>query len=188
MKGFVLLVAVATVSLAACGKNDAGNSMASNDMMADNVAANDMMANSAAPSAASVDAAFVADAIKGDNSEVAMGKLAMEKGSSQAVKDLGQMLITDHGAHLQKLAPLAAAASVTVTDETMPEAKAAMDKLSGLSGAAFDKQFAQTAIDDHEKDIAKYETQAKSSFADSAALAKDTLPTLRKHLDAAKAI
>ena len=43
-------------------------------------------------------------------------------------------------------------------------------------------------IDDHKKDIAKYEKQASSGDPQTAALAKDTLPTLRKHLETAESL
>jgi len=43
-------------------------------------------------------------------------------------------------------------------------------------------------VEDHTKDITKYEKQAASADAQTAALAKKTLPTLRKHLDVAKAL
>ena len=58
----------------------------------------------------------------------------------------------------------------------MPEAQANMDKLKGMSGEAFDKAFKAMMIEDHNMDIAKYEKQASSGDAKTAALAKDTLP------------
>lgn len=76
----------------------------------------------------------------------------------------------------------------TVTDELSDEAKANLEKLKALHGAAFDKQFKAMMVEDHQKDIAKYEQQAKSQDAQTAALAQKTLPVLRKHLDAAKAL
>ena len=143
--------------------------------------------NMAAPGG-TVDTAFVTDAIKGDNSEVALGKLASTKASSQAAKAFGAMLVTDHGAHKTKLAALAAAAGSEVTDDPSEEGKANLDKLGKLSGAEFDKAFKTAMIEDHTKDIAKYEKQASSGDAQTAALAKETLPTLRKHLEAANAL
>src|SRR5690242_1049338 len=45
---------------------------------------------------------FVMEAIQGDMAEVKMGQLAQEKGESQAVKQFGETLVNDHGAHQQK--------------------------------------------------------------------------------------
>jgi len=138
--------------------------------------------------AAVIDTAFVMDAVKGDNGEVAIGQLAQAKGQSQAVKDFGKLLVSDHGAHKQELASLAQSANVPVTDEATDEAKANLEKLTGLSGAEFDKQFKTTMVEDHQKDIERYEKQANSSDPQTAALAQKTLPTLRKHLEVAKGL
>lgn len=175
-------------ALSACGShNAADNNMAGADDLNATVS-NDM--NSAADmntaAAGTVDSAFLTDAMKGDNSEVALGNIAQSKGASQGVKDLGTMLVTDHGAHKTEVAGIAQQNGVAVTDDIMDEAKALETKLNGLSGAAFDKAFVDAAVEDHQKDIAKYEAQAKSGDATTAALANKTLPTLRKHLDTAQ--
>jgi putative membrane protein len=130
----------------------------------------------------------VTEAIKGDNGEVAIGELAQAQGQSQAVKDFGKLLVSDHGAHKQELATLAQASGIQVTSDPAAEAKANLEKLRTLRGAAFDKEFKAMMVQDHTKDIAKYEKQANSGDARTAALAQKTLPTLRKHLDAAKAL
>ena len=137
---------------------------------------------------AAIDTAFVTDALKGDNGEVAIGQLAQAKGQSRGVKDFGKLLVTDHGAHKLKLAGLARSAGISVTDEPSDEAKANLEELKALQGAEFDKQFKTMMVEDHEKDIAKYKKQASSPDTQTAALAQETLPTLRKHLDAANAL
>ena len=131
--------------------------------------------------------AFLTDAMKGDNGEVRVGKLAAEKGSSQGVKDYGTMLATDHGAHRAKLATLAGTMNMTATDETKPEADELYAKLQKLSGKDFDKAFVDGMVEDHKKDIAAYEDEAKSSDpAPVLSLANETLPTLKKHLATAQ--
>ena len=126
--------------------------------------------------------------MKGDNGEVAIGELAQAQGESQAVKDFGKLLVADHGAHKQELGALAQAAGITTTDDPSDEAKANLEKLKALHGRAFDSEFKAMMVEDHTKDIAKYEKQASSGDADTAALAQKTLPTLRKHLDAANSL
>ena len=76
-----------------------------------------------------------------------------------------------------------------VTPPTAPNAKqkTAYERMSKLSGARFDKQFAQAAVKDHKQDIAMYEREAKSK-GPLASFAQETLPTLRKHLQTAQAI
>jgi putative membrane protein len=125
--------------------------------------------------------------MKGDNSEVALGQLAQQKGGSQGVKDLGSMLVTDHGAHKTQVAALAQQAGVAVTDDINDEAKTLKTKLDGLSGDAFDKQFVSAAIEDHKKDITKYTAEANGT-GPVADMAKQTLPTLKKHLATAQGL
>src|SRR5262245_44632350 len=45
---------------------------------------------------------FISSAIQGDMAEVEVGKLAQEKGQSEAVKQFGAMLMKDHGEHKTK--------------------------------------------------------------------------------------
>lgn len=187
MKSLKLALIASACLIAACQKNDTSNDMAANDTTVgdENIAIDNGVANG---TASAIDTAFVTDAIKGDNAEVAIGNLAADKATSQAAKDFGKMLATDHGAHKDKLAALAVTAGITVPDTPSDEGKANLDKLKGLSGAAFDKEFKRLMVDDHTKDIAKYEKQASSGDAQTAALAKETLPTLHKHLDTANSL
>jgi putative membrane protein len=195
----IIAIGCAVVGCSQNNSNDnmAANDMALNDMALNDMAMNDMMMNdmamndtTAAGSGVSadniVDAGFVAEAMKGNNSEVAMGQMAQQMGQSQAVKDYGKMLATDHAAANDQLKALATKAGLPLTDDLTAEAKTGSAKLKALSGAAFDKEFKTMAVADHEKDIAKYEAQAKSPTRDTAAYATATLPTLKKHLEAAK--
>jgi putative membrane protein len=182
MKSHTLAAIGAALALGACGKSD---TTATDNAESLNAVDNEVAANA---EAARIDTAFLTEAMEGDNGEVAIGQLAQAQGVSQKVKDFGKLLVDDHGAHKQELRSLAATAGVAVTDEPTAEGKSNLDKLMTLRGAEFDKQFKSMMIEDHTKDIAKYEKQAASDDAQTAALAKRTLPTLRKHLDVAKAL
>lgn len=143
----------------------------------------------AAPAVAAPDGQFVLDAMKGDNSEVSLGHLAMAKGGSAKVRNYGKMLVADHAAHKTKLVALGGKMDVRATDALPADAMNMSDKLKTLDGASFDQAFKQHMIEDHKKDIAKYEDQAKSGqSADVRNLAQQTLPTLRKHLATAQAL
>ena len=126
---------------------------------------------------------FLRDAMEGDNSEVMLGKLAVAQGD--ATKSYGHMLVDDHSMHLQKVEKVAAAMNVPKDSQPMPAAEKERDKLMGLHGADFDKEFARYMAKDHKKDIGEYEKAAKIK-GDVGQLAQDTLPTLHKHLDEAQ--
>lgn len=131
------------------------------------------------------DQAFLTDAVQGDLAEVKMGELAQQKGQNDSVKKFGETLAQDHGGHLKKLQTLAQQMAVTPPDAPSAKQKADFEKMSKLSGAQFDREFAKHMVDDHKKDIAKYQAQAKKS-GPLADLARETVPVLQKHLEMAQ--
>ena len=65
--------------------------------------------------------------------------------------------------------------------------KADYDKMSKMSGAAFDKMFATHMVADHQKDIAEYKKASKMKDA-AGEYASVQIDTLQKHLDTAKSL
>jgi putative membrane protein len=141
----------------------------------------------AAPRSKSGDQHFMTEAIQGDLSEVKMGKLAQEKGQGDNVKQFGKMLEQDHSEHLQQAQQIADKNGLKAPTEPNAKQQRMYQKLNGLSGSQFDKAFAQDMVHDHEEDISKYRKEA-SSDSGLADFAKQTVPVLEKHLEAAKAL
>jgi putative membrane protein len=142
----------------------------------------------AAPTANKADQNFLKQAIQGNLAEVELGKLAQEKSMNDRVRSFGDTLVKDHSAGNEKATEVASAVGVTAPTEPSKKQKMMYDRLSKLSGSAFDRQFARMMVDDHQKDIKEFEKEAKSSNEQIAGFAKDTLPTLQKHLDTAKSL
>ena len=128
---------------------------------------------------------FLRDALQGDNSEVMLGKIAADHGESPGVKRYGQMLADDHAMHRDKVLKVASELGLPDDHQPMDEAAKERDKLSRLHGHEFDKEFAKYMAKDHKKDIGDYEKAAKMR-GDVGRLARETLPTLHKHLDEAR--
>lgn len=128
---------------------------------------------------------FIKAAIQGDIAEIDAGKLAQEKGQSDAVKQFGAMLVKDHAEHKAKAEEIASQLGVTPPTGSGFGEKATYAKLKLLSGASFDKSFAKSMVSDHQNDIKEYKKEASKSDA-AGQLAKDTLPVLQKHLQAAQ--
>jgi putative membrane protein len=136
--------------------------------------------------ARSADAAhFIKEAMQGDNSEVMLGRLAAEKGASPDVRAYGQTLQSDHAQARADAGRVATQLGVRQSDDLTPEAVKERAKLEGLSGPAFDREFASYMVKDHTKDIADYRRAAKLQ-GPAGELARSTLPTLQKHLAMAK--
>jgi putative membrane protein len=137
------------------------------------------------PAAAKPAQAFIREAIKGDNSEVELGRMAAQHATRPDVRAFGDTLAQDHGRARQQAVAVAGKLGVTPPRDVMPEAAKERQKLQGLSGAAFDREFVSYMVKDHKKDIQAFEAQAHET-GPTADLATQTLPTLRKHLQTAE--
>jgi putative membrane protein len=144
-------------------------------------------ANDQTTQASKADQTFLTDAIEGDLAEVRMGQLAQQKGQSNEARQFGKMLEQDHGAHLQKAKATAQQMGLSIPVEPNVKQKQMHEQLSKMSGAQFDKEFAQHMVDDHKQDIRKYQEEAKSKGS-LGAFAQETLPTLQKHLQTAESL
>jgi putative membrane protein len=131
---------------------------------------------------------FLHEAIQGDNSEIRLGKLVAARGSSAAVRSFGRTLVLDHSTARAQAAAVAQRMGVSVPNSMMPDARSEYAKLERLHGRAFDREVRRHMIRDHQADIAKFETQARTGEHRTAALARTQLPTLRKHLRIAESI
>jgi putative membrane protein len=139
----------------------------------------------AAVSAGRADQKFIEDAIQGNLAEVQIGQLAQQKTQSDEVKSYGEMLVTDHQANNEKAKQVANQIGVSPPNESAKQ-NADYDKLAKLSGAAFDREFAKMTVMDHKKDVAKFQREAKKVRGPLGDYASETLPTLKKHLQAAE--
>lgn len=133
------------------------------------------------------DDSFLKEAMQGDMAEVKMGQLAQQKGGDDKVKQFGQTLESDHSENLDKAKSLAQEIGMTPPKSVNAEQKATYDKLNKLSGQQFDKEFAQHMVQDHKKDIRKFEQESKKSGS-VASFAQETLPVLKKHLEMAESL
>ncbi|HSA57999.1 MAG TPA: DUF4142 domain-containing protein [Gemmatimonadaceae bacterium] len=112
-------------------------------------------AQSAKAAPALDDAAIVGIFDAANSWDIATGKLASERASREAVKSFGAMLARDHAGVQQQGRDLAAKLGVTPTPVGADFAlrknhEQAMAKLSGLSGAAFDKAFLEHEVAFHQ--------------------------------------
>ena len=128
------------------------------------------------------DRQFVQEAAAGSALEVELGKLAQEKGSSEAVKEFGKRMVDDHTKAGEDLKEAAAKAKIPASPELSRKAKKMQEKLSKLSGPDFDREYAKLMANDHKNDVKAFEREAKSGAAPAIReFASRTLPTLQEH-------
>lgn len=141
----------------------------------------------AGSSAGTADQDFVNLAAQTDMTEAHLGQLAQAQGASQAVKDLGQMLATDHTSDYTQLSAIAGKAGLTVPKGTDAKHDKMIAPFEKLKAKMFDRRYTQTMVKGHQEAIAAYKKEASNGQnADIKTYAQQTLPTLEKHLKAAQ--
>jgi predicted outer membrane protein len=89
----------------------------------------------------------------------------------------------------RKLLKRARGLKVAIVTGLDPDRRAVYKKLSKLRGADFDKEYMKTVVSDHEKAVKLFTSYSKSGKDEELrTFAKDTLPTLKKHLKQAREI
>lgn len=147
----------------------------------------DRMNNGSMGNMSSADRNFMMKAAQGGMAEVQLGETAQNKASSEAVKAFGKRMVDDHSKANDELKQLASQKNVTLPTEVDAKDKATMDRLSAMSGAAFDKAYMRDMVTDHKHDIAEFQREANSGKdPDVKAWAQKTLPVLQTHLSLAE--
>ena len=132
---------------------------------------------------------FIMDAAMGGMMEVELGRVAAEKGMSEAVKKFGQRMVDDHSKANSELMSLASSKGITLPTELDAKHRAEVTKFSAMSGAELDREYTKMMVSDHRKDVSEFEKEStRGTDADLKAFASKTLPTLQEHLRMAEAL
>lgn len=131
---------------------------------------------------------FVEDASAKGVAEVEAGKLAQEKGTSADVKAFAAMMVKDHTAANKKLKSIAKQKKLEVSTDAQLLDKAKSMILELRSAKSFDQAYANNQVKAHEATIEIFEDEIKKgNDAELKGFATMTLPTLKAHLEQAKA-
>ena len=120
--------------------------------------------------------------------EVALGKIVIERATSDKVRELATMLVADHQKVLELNKALHTKLGLTAPEEPSAEQKAAAEKIKAQTGAAFDQAFVAAQVEGHTKSISKAQAEISSgSHPDVKAFATDYLPKAQSHLEHSQA-
>lgn len=134
-----------------------------------------------------VDQRFTTGAGQTNLAEVAIGQLALQKSQNEGVRALAQRTMGDHSTVQTQLTTIAQAAGLSLPQEPSPAQRALAERLSGLSGEAFDRAYATAQVQGHVQSEATYEREiAQGQNEGLRNLARETLPTIRIHLRMAR--
>jgi|SRR5579871_938347 len=135
------------------------------------------------------DQRFIKEAADGGMAEVELGQLAQDKASSPDVKQFAERMVKDHSQANDQLKQIAMQKGVTLPSTPSKKDEATKDRLSKLSGDAFDRAYMSDMVKDHKKDIAEFQRESTSGRdPDVKQFASQTLPTLKEHLQQAESV
>jgi putative membrane protein len=187
-RSFILL-ATALV-FAACnneGKDSVEKADSANESKMDTVHADTTTAATIAVDEATSD--FMVKVADVGMTEVKLGQMAQDKAMSQRVKDFGSMMVKDHTAAGDELKSMASRKNVTLPSAVGEAHQKKIDALTKKTGKDFDRAYMDAMVDGHQSAINDFEKASNNTKdADIKSWADKTLPTLRMHLDSAKAI
>lgn len=109
----------------------------------------------------------------GNQMEIQMGALAKSQASDKRVKDYGEKMVKDHTALDKDVTKFATKTKKIALPDMPPDAvvpkadmdkeMASMDKLKGLNGPAFDREYMAAMNADHAKDISEVTTAREAT-------------------------
>lgn len=133
------------------------------------------------------DRKFAMDAAEGGLYEVMMGELAQMNAQDPKVKDLGRMMVEDHGKANEELKMLAQKKDIQLPAGLGDEKQQTYNRMAAMKGKDFDKAYADLMVQDHQKDIALFRQEADSGQdPDLKSWASGKLPVLEHHLSMAQ--
>ena len=127
------------------------------------------------------DKTFLKEAALGGMAEVELGKRA-QKSENADVKSFADRMIQDHTAANQELTTIATGLGIDLPKALDREHEQMRQKLATLHGKAFDEQYMQGMVADHNKAVNLFQQEARSgSSVHLKQFALKTLPTLQEH-------
>ncbi|MBS1821121.1 MAG: DUF4142 domain-containing protein [Acidobacteria bacterium] len=109
------------------------------------------------------DKLFIRKVTESGLAQVQLGKLASERASSQDVKDYGQKMADDHAKLNSSMATIADSIGMRLPKNLSKADQEQYQKLSALSGEAFDKEYLTCMIRDHHEDMREFRIEAQTT-------------------------
>lgn len=137
-----------------------------------------------------IDRAFMATAAEAGIANIQMGQLALQRGSSQQVKQFAQAEITEQQNVASELKRIAPQAQVSLPTTPGLKYQAALRRLSQLSGQLFDQAYlAEGGVNAHLENAATFQREvAFGQNPDLVRLANSGLPIINQHFATASSL
>jgi putative membrane protein len=109
------------------------------------------------------DKKFLAKVSQADVDEVKLSELAQQKATNPAVKAYANKMVKEHKIMAANFRPFAESWGVTPPADLDEDGQKAWNKLNGLSGSDFDKEYIDQMLSDHAKVYDEYKDEAKDT-------------------------
>jgi len=124
---------------------------------------------------------FIKDAAEGGMAEVELSKIA-EKSQNPEVKRFAERMVHDHTAANTELTGIATGLGIEMPNKLDAEHQRIRDQLSGMHDRAFDQQYMQVMVNDHDQAVKLFrEEDTAGHDAELKRFAQKTLPTIEQH-------
>jgi putative membrane protein len=132
---------------------------------------------------------FLEKAAQGQQAEMALGKLATQKASSEQVKQFGERMMADHLKANREVHELGLKEGISIPLQMSERQKQKEQELMRLSGKEFDRSYIGYMLHDHVKDVHEFKESAQTvQDPQVKQWAMRTLPILEGHLKQAQSV
>lgn len=131
---------------------------------------------------------FISNAEEAGHAEILAAKVAVNNSKNQQVVDFAKMMVSDHTAAGEKLNALKERVLVSGQFAVNEEHQELIDTLAKLTGSDFDKAYMKFMVLSHQEAVALFEEGSDNRNNKVQDFAKETKPTVEKHLESAKNI
>lgn len=130
----------------------------------------------------SSDRLFMERAAQGNMAEIRLSQLALQRASSDEVKQYAQQMIDQHTQANNQLMQLARQKNVTLPRQLDAQHQQIERQLQRLSGASFDQAYMRAMVNDHAQTTALFQRQTEQGKdRDVVAFASQLLPAIQQH-------
>ena len=133
------------------------------------------------------DAQFIAAQLENNMAEVLAAQRALEHSQNASVRGFAQKMITDHNYAQSTLEPIASMHQIQPPTTLSDRHREMLDRLSQLSGPAFDREYVNSMVNEHALEILEFNTELPVVVdAHVSAWVQNNRPMLLQHHDIAQ--
>jgi len=109
------------------------------------------------------DKKFVMAATQGGENEIALSEVAVQKATNRAVKAFAEKMVKEHKEMAAGMKPFVEQWSINAPTGVDADHQKELNKLNGLSGKDFDKEYIDAMVSDHAKALDAFTDEAKNT-------------------------